>query len=1192
MILVCMTMNRFAEKKEACFLARPSGFNESLMRGMLGACLGLGFMLHGCLIPWLRAQVISEIMVSEAEHPYLDEDQDATDWIEIYNPLDKPISLEGWSLSDEVERPAKWVFPAVSLQSHGFLLVHASGKNYTDAAWPLHTNFKLRLEGEFLGLFDPQGNQVSGFDPSFPPQHEGISYGMKHEGDVRFEPLPGLRYWVPTDDSLDGRWNRVTFKDDGWSEAPGGVGFDGAPGRVIQPFIPVDIGTEMRSKNASVYLRHTFEVVSEDTIVRLGMIYDDGYLLYLNGRLLGSDNAPQSPSWNSRAIRAREEGQETQSVHISLGESDGLRLGHNVLAIHALNFRHVDRDFLFRMSLTQWRDLGQTDSTAGFLPSPTPATPNMSVLTQVTAKPSFREEAKLFDGSQRIHIEHEALNARIHFTLDGSLPNEGSPLYEGPILIEASAQVNARAYLEGAVPSPVVSRVFLLGSGQALEFSSDLPVVVVDSLRSTITASARTRALMHLYDVQEDGRSRLSGSPAFEGLGSLKVRGSSTEGRPKKAYSLEIQDVHGHDQDVSLLGMPPESDWILYAPYNFDRALMRNPLVYELSRSMGRYAVRTRFCEVYVNQRGRPLDQSAYVGVYVLMEKIKRGSDRVAIDKVLKRHTDMPEVSGGYVLKIDRLDPGDSGFTAGSQALAFVEPKESEVTSAQRAYLTSTINAMNRTLRDRDYTKLEADYQSWIDAPAWIDFHILNEFTKNPDGFRLSTYMYLPRNGPLTFGPVWDFDRTMGCDDDSRAANPVGWSDVYRYGWWSSLFRNPNFEQDYIDRWQTLRQGVLSTENMHQIIDRMAAELTESSQRNFQKWTLLTSTAAWRNEVRQLKSWVEARAKWMDSQYVSPPRWESLPGLIPEDGRIHLQLDTPEAYYTTDGSDPRLPGGQISDKAQRLNATGPFLVVDQPIHLKVRAHEDGSWSRPLEGYFVHPELASVVFSEIMYHPSEAQWADSQWREEDLEYLEVLNHGKQEVELGGFSISQGVSYTFGPGVLMPGEVRLIASNPEALAALYPDLKGSIHGPFDGRLANSGETLVLRDAAGRLVDEVAYADKDSWPEQADGEGASLERIEVASTDSSAWFASGSSNGSPGRASSINGIEVQLVRGPDGRLEIRFKSQSPGIHQLMATDQLSPASWQGMEQWESQESGQEHTFFIQAPIRGHRFFRVHRP
>ena len=96
---------------------------------------------------------------------------------------------------------------------------------------------------------------------------------------------------------------------------------------------------------------------------------------------------------------------------------------------------------------------------------------------------------------------------------------------------------------------------------------------------------------MHIYDVLEDGRARLNHTPVFQGVGSLKVRGSNTEGRPKKAFSVEIQDVHGNDRDVSLLGMPEESDWVLYAPYNFDRALMRNPLVYELSRSIGRYAV-------------------------------------------------------------------------------------------------------------------------------------------------------------------------------------------------------------------------------------------------------------------------------------------------------------------------------------------------------------------------------------------------------------------------------------------------------------------------------------------------------------------------------------------------------------------------------------------------------------------------
>ena len=143
------------------------------------------------------------------------------------------------------------------------------------------------------------------------------------------------------------------------------------------------------------------------------------------------------------------------------------------------------------------------------------------------------------------------------------------------------------------------------------------------------------------------------------------------------------------------------------------------------------------------------------------------------MDKVLQRHTALPEVSGGYMLKIDRLDPGDSGFTGGSQALAFVEPKESEVTSAQRSFLVNYLNNMNRSLRNRDYTAATPAYDSYVDEAAWIDFHILNEFTKNPDGFRLSTYMYLPRDGRLTFGPVWDFDRTMGCDDDNRAANPA-----------------------------------------------------------------------------------------------------------------------------------------------------------------------------------------------------------------------------------------------------------------------------------------------------------------------------------------------------------------------------------------------------------------------------------
>ena len=153
------------------------------------------------------------------------------------------------------------------------------------------------------------------------------------------------------------------------------------------------------------------------------------------------------------------------------------------------------------------------------------------------------------------------------------------------------------------------------------------------------------------------------------------------------------------------------------------------------------------------------------------------------VDKVLQRHTELPGKSAVATCS-SAIDwtPGTMGSSL-AQTLAFVEPKESEVIpSAQRSFLVNYLNSMNRSLRNRDYTANTPAYDRYLDEAAWIDFHILNEFTKNPDGFRLSTYMYLPRDGRLTFGPVWDFDRTMGCDDDNRAANPAGWSE------WSSLW--------------------------------------------------------------------------------------------------------------------------------------------------------------------------------------------------------------------------------------------------------------------------------------------------------------------------------------------------------------------------------------------------------------------
>lgn len=1131
--------------------------------------------------------VVSEIMVQQGVHAFVDEDNDASDWIEIYNASGQTQNLLNWSLSDDAKEPRKWVFPDVDLLSGQFLVVFTSGKDYRDPSQPLHTNFRLSSGGEALGLYDPENQFVSGFPDEYPKQLEGTSFGFQQDGDFKTNDLTSFKYAIPENDGMDAAWKRNNFDDSGWMDGVGGIGFDSNSGRVLLPLIDTDVQAKMRSQNSTIYLRYSISVSEPDTVVKLKLNFDDGCVLYLNGRRVLARNEPATLGWNARASGSRTDGEELVPEFLTLSSREGLRVGNNVLAVHGLNFRSTDRDFLFRMEMDQWSQLGDFSLEPGFISEPSPGAPNAIVFTDALKKPEVGEESRVFEGSLSVALSHSNPEATLRYTLDGSAPTERSTLYVGPILMDASAQLSVRAFHPTLAPSKIVSKSFIQADAESLAFHSDVPVVLLDTMGGRISASSRTRALIQLFDRGEDGRARISEIPEFQGMASIKVRGSSTEGRPKKAYSMEIQDIYGNDRDVSLLGMPSDSDWILYAPYNFDRALIRNALIYELSNQLGRYAVRTRFCEVYVNSRGTELNDRAYVGVYVLMEKIKRGADRVDMDKLLRRHTEVPEVSGGYILKIDRLDPGDVGFNGGGQQLAFVEPKEQEIQPAQREFLVGFLNDMNRSLRDRDFTKAVPDYDAYIDQGAWIDFHILNEFTKNPDGFRLSTYMHLPRNGRLTFGPVWDFDRTMGPDDDGRAANPVGWSSVYRFGWWATLFRNPNFAQAYIDRWQELRRGVMSVENMHAVIDRMAGELTESAERNDEKWRLLRDVAAWQGEIRQLKTWVKNRAEWMDSQYTSPPRFQTEPGVVVGDGAVQVRQSEGRTYYTLDGSDPRLPGGGIVANAKVLSRGSISLEIDGPTRINMRSLVDDDWSGMVSGVFATPELPSLAISEIMYHPSE-ELIPSGYGEEDFEFVEIWNHGDQPVLLEGMALSEGVDFIFPSHTLAPGDAVVVAAQPAALLVHNQTLAGKVLGPYEGRLANGGEMIGLSDVAGRLLDQVQFDDEEAWPESADGQGSSLERIRFDLADASAWRASHAFGGSPGKVIVDQTIPATIQWMAANIVRIRFEVGAGVVSTLMSKPALDASEWEPLFQWESSDRAEAHQ--IELDTTGStRFFRI---
>ncbi|MCY2966935.1 MAG: CotH kinase family protein, partial [Planctomycetota bacterium] len=240
----------------------------------------------------------------------------------------------------------------------------------------------------------------------------------------------------------------------------------------------------------------------------------------------------------------------------------------------------------------------------------------------------------------------------------------------------------------------------------------------------------------------------------------------------KKAYSFKTVDADGEDKSVSLVGLPRESDWILYASYS-DKSLMRNHLAYGLSNKIGRYAPRTRFVELFLKDSQSPVEES-YVGVYVLVESIKRGKDRVDFSRLKKDSGG--QMSGGYILKWDRVDGPETYFTSElGTVLGFVSPRGDRLDDEQRAFIKSDFSRVERVLAGRDFLDPQNGYAQFVDKDSFIDFFLLNELFKNVDAYFLSTFLHKQDDGKLHLGPVWDLDLSSGNASYGGVWNAEGW---------------------------------------------------------------------------------------------------------------------------------------------------------------------------------------------------------------------------------------------------------------------------------------------------------------------------------------------------------------------------------------------------------------------------------
>ncbi len=952
------------------------------------------------------APVITEFMAQNGS-TLADEDGDFSDWIEIHNPTAAPVDLGGWHLTDRRNDPTMWEFPSVTMAPGEYLVVFASNKNRRVPGQTLHTNFALSVNGEYLGLIAPDGTTIATeFAPSFPPQLTDVSYGFSVPGEwVRLiGKSDSVRVHVPTEASgpaLGTDWRERIFDDSSWIDGTMAVGFkNGANDPVgMRDIFETDVQAQMYNlpNRQSVYLRVPFEIDNPADVLGLELRtqYDDGYAAFLNGSVAPVDevNAPSSLQWNSQATAIIGDGGGLPLRTADLtNQLDLLVSGTNVLAIHGLNANQGSSDLLIAPQLWALIPSASEPAHEGYFFTPTPGAPNPgneSVMLVETV--SFSEPPRTFPAtiSLAVSLSGAGPGQVIRYTTNGSVPTASSELYTATLDLTATTMLRARVFDSNGIGGRTESARYLRLHPNVANRQSNLPMVVLDARGQDLHDVNRRDGYFLLFDQDENGVSDLSRLPDVATRQGIRLRGSSSQGQPKRPYSVEFWDDFDQDRRIEVLGMTAEEDWIFYAPYNFDRAYMRNSVAYELSRRIGRWAPNTRFVEVFYNGNGGMLDQNDYVGVYAIVEQVKMNTRRLG--HRLVEPTDVPPPgpinplatgnwTGGYLFKIDRTDPDEYDWRTSrnipsEDRLTLSRPKlpnldggpyfsnaAAQNGSRQVAYLRSYIQAFEDALfSDRNTSFITRNHLDYIDRDSWVDHLIINVLTKNVDALRLSAFFHKPENEKLFAGPVWDFDRSMG-SYDGRDASATGWdgsggTQYFHRDWWGWLCQDPDFAQAFYDRWAVLRSGPLSHAGLADIVQPMGDEIHNSANglgsaavRDAARWSQNTPrSGGYPAEVQHLLNWMQTRAVWMDRRMMFNPG-----SLLPEPPQINISGNTAtitgsgsgQLYFTLDGSDPRLIGGEIGGQQY----TGA-ITLDGPLVITARRRFGGQWSTPVTEIF-------------------------------------------------------------------------------------------------------------------------------------------------------------------------------------------------------------------------------------------------
>ena len=820
----------------------------------------------------LTAQDVRINEVVSSNSMYTDDDGDTPDWLEIHNFGTEDVSMNGWTLSDDIDNLSKWTFPNYTLSPNEYLLLWASDKDRSSMSY-----FRT----------------------------------LVNQGDE-------FKYLIPTSQP-DGNWNGLNFDDSNWTSGSSGFGYGDGDDATILPN-----GTQ------SIYLRKTFIINNLATIssLILDMDYDDAFVAYINGNEVARANINGTPpAYNSGTITDREaqiySGGNPERFMITDFNSI-LNEGENILTIQAHNINSNSSDFTiipflsadfttpnnsgsvppailglkkknlhtnFKISasseiisLTNASGVTLSQITAENLPENTSigisktsgaivsyieTTPGLENSTQeylgsVQSEVVFSNQGGLIDAPISLRLSGNTSEEVIRYTINEDTPTETAALYKDPIQINEDTTVRAQIFLNNYIPSSVTTKTYILNTSNLTFTDSNLPIVIINTQNGAeIPDEPKILGTMKIIQRPNGERNFVSDASNeaflnYSGTIGIETRGSSSQTLPKKPYGIDTLEDDGiADKNVELLGMPKENDWILNS-FAFDDSMMRDYISYTMTRQMGQYAVNLKYCEVILN--------GDYIGLYALSEKIKRDGDRVNIAKLAVDENSYPEVTGGYLMQTDRpSDEDPEAWYNNGAGYIHEKPNAEDITPTQSTYIETVFRTLDQTAGNAD---IKNGYPAVIDVPSFVDYMLVAEIASNVDAYALSTYYHKDRGGKLRAGPVWDYNLTFG-NDLFHWGYDRSFTDVWQYkfsnvgaGFWGDLFEDATFKCYASKRFNevTAAGGPLNYDSIAGLIDTTAAYIAEAVVRENQRWNTIEDFSS---EITTMKTWLQKRIVWM-----------------------------------------------------------------------------------------------------------------------------------------------------------------------------------------------------------------------------------------------------------------------------------------------------------------------------------------